>query len=142
MGDFRFLGPVEVSRRLEERDSLIGQLQRSKAGLIQNYEDMKKQQEEESKVSTDLNKGHSSPMSLAWRFQQVCVWFQARVSLAHALQSSRHDCSLLREHLEEEQEAKAELQRALSNANTQVVQWRTKYETEAVLRIEELEDAK
>eukprot|EP00066_Takifugu_rubripes_P028957 XP_011618223.1 PREDICTED: myosin-7B [Takifugu rubripes] len=106
---------AEVSRRLEERDSLIGQLQRSKAGLIQNYEDMKKQQEEESK---------------------------ARVSLAHALQSSRHDCSLLREQLEEEQEAKAELQRALSNANTQVVQWRTKYETEAVLRIEELEDAK
>lgn len=70
------------------------------------------------------------------------MWFQTRVGLAHALQSSRHDSSLLREQLEEEQEAKAELQRALSNANTQVVQWRAKYETEAVLRIEELEDAK
>lgn len=70
------------------------------------------------------------------------MWFQARVGLAHALQSSRHDGSLLREQLEDEREARAELQRALSNANTQVVQWRTKYETEAVLRIEELEDAK
>lgn len=70
------------------------------------------------------------------------MWFQARVSLAHALQSSRHECSLLKEQLEEEQEAKAELQRALSNANSQVIQWRAKYETEAVLRIEELEDAK
>lgn len=70
-GDFLSFGPAEVSRRLEERDSLIGQLQRSKAGLIQNYEDMKKQQEEESKVSTDLNEGRSSPKSVT--FHQVCV---------------------------------------------------------------------
>lgn len=71
----------------------------------------------------------------------MCV-FQARVGLAHAVQSSRHDYSLLREQVEEEQEAKAELQRALSKANSQVVQWRAKYETDVVLRIEELEDAK
>lgn len=68
--------------------------------------------------------------------------FQARVALAHAVQASRHECSLLKEQLEEEQEAKAELQRALSKVNNQVVQWRAKYETDAVLRIEELEDAK
>lgn len=68
--------------------------------------------------------------------------FQARVALAHAVQASRHDCGLLREQLEEEQEAKAELQRALSTANSQVVQWKAKYETDAVLRIEELEEAK
>lgn len=71
-----------------------------------------------------------------------CGSTQARVALAHAVQSARHDGALLRELLEEEQEAKAELQRALSNANSQVVQWRAKYETDAVLRIEELEDAK
>jgi len=68
--------------------------------------------------------------------------FQARVSLAHAVQTSHHDSSLLKEQLEEEQEAKAELQRELSKANGQVVQWRAKYETDAVMRIEELEDAK
>ncbi|XP_030588782.1 myosin-7B-like [Archocentrus centrarchus] len=106
---------TEYKRRLEERDAMIVQLQRLKAGVCQNVEDMKKQLEEES---------------------------QARVALAHAVQASRHDCSLLREQLEEEQEAKAELQRALSTANSQVVQWRAKYETDAVLRIEELEEAK
>ncbi|XP_060890208.1 myosin-7B-like [Labrus mixtus] len=106
---------AEYSRRLEERDAMISQLQRSKAGISQNFEDLKRQLEEESK---------------------------ARVSLAHAVQSSRHECGLLKEQLEEEQEAKAELQRALSNANSQVVQWRAKYETDAVLRIEELEEAK
>ncbi|XP_026009821.1 myosin-7B-like isoform X1 [Astatotilapia calliptera] len=106
---------TEYRRRLEERDATIAQLHRLKVGACQNVEDMKKQLEEESK---------------------------ARVALAHAVQASRHDCSLLREQLEEEQEAKAELQRALSTANSQVVQWKAKYETDAVLRIEELEEAK
>ncbi|KAK5895237.1 hypothetical protein CesoFtcFv8_011849 [Champsocephalus esox] len=106
---------AEYSRRLEEREAMISQLQRSKVGACQNAEDLKRQLEEQSK---------------------------ARVSLAHAVQGSRHDSSLLREQLEEEQEAKAELQRELSKANGQVVQWRAKYETDAVMRIEELEDAK
>ena len=39
---------------------------------------------------------------------------QAKSALAHALKSARHDCDLLREQYEEEQEGKAELQRALS----------------------------
>uniref|UniRef100_A0A8C2WD12 Myosin heavy chain n=1 Tax=Cyclopterus lumpus TaxID=8103 RepID=A0A8C2WD12_CYCLU len=106
---------AEYSRRLEERDAMIGQLQRSKAGVCQNSEDLKRQLEEESK---------------------------ARVALAHAVQAAHHGSSLLREQLEEEQESKAELQRELSKANSQVFQWRSKYETDAVLRIEELEDAK
>lgn len=62
--------------------------------------------------------------------------------MAHAVQASRLDCSLLREQLEEEQESKAELQRALSKVNSQVVQWKSKYETDAVMKIEELEDVK
>jgi len=67
---------------------------------------------------------------------------QAKNALAHALQSARHDCELLREQYEEEQEAKGELQRALSKANSEVAQWRTKYETDAIQRTEELEEAK
>ena len=71
------------------------------------------------------------------------LWLvQAKNALAHALQSARHDCDLLREQYEEEQEAKAELQRALSKANSEVAQWRTKYETDAIQRTEELEEAK
>ncbi len=54
------------------------------------------------------------------------------------MQSARHDCDLLREQFEEEQEAKAELQRGMSKANSEVAQWRTKYETDAVQRTEEL----
>ncbi|KAM4736836.1 myosin-7-like [Anableps anableps] len=106
---------VEYGRRLEEREVLIGQLQRSKASLSQDNENLKRQLEEDSK---------------------------ARVALAHAVEASRHDCSLVKEQLEEEQGAKAELQKALCKASSQLVQWRAKYETEAVLKIQELEDAK
>ncbi|XP_019724948.1 myosin-7B-like [Hippocampus comes] len=106
---------AECSRRLEEREVLCSQLQRSKAELCHKLEDLKRQMEEERKT---------------------------RVTLAQTVQASRHDCNQLREQLEAEQESKAELQRALSNANSQVAQWRTKYETDAMLRIEELEDAK
>ncbi|KAJ3594944.1 hypothetical protein NHX12_004249 [Muraenolepis orangiensis] len=67
---------------------------------------------------------------------------KAKNALAHAVQSSRHDCDLLREQYEEEQEAKAELQRSMSKANSEVAQWRTKYETDAIQRTEELEEAK
>lgn len=53
-----------------------------------------------------------------------------------------HDMDTLREQLEEEQEAKADLQRQLSKANAEVQLWRTKYESEGLARLEELEDAK
>jgi len=68
--------------------------------------------------------------------------FKAKNALAHAVQSARHDCDLLREQFEEEQEAKAELQRGMSKANSEVAQWRTKYETDAIQRTEELEESK
>ncbi|XP_062331513.1 myosin heavy chain, fast skeletal muscle-like [Osmerus eperlanus] len=105
----------ELSRQLEERESLVSQLTRNKQASTQQNEELKRLVEEEVK---------------------------AKNALAHALQSSRHDCELLREQFEEEQEAKAELQRSMSKANGEVAQWRTKYETDAIQRTDELEEAK
>uniref|UniRef100_A0AAV2JTZ1 Myosin heavy chain n=1 Tax=Knipowitschia caucasica TaxID=637954 RepID=A0AAV2JTZ1_KNICA len=105
----------ELTRQIEEKDSLVSQLTRGKQSYTQQIEDLKRQLEEEIK---------------------------AKNALAHAVQSARHDCDLLREQYEEEQEAKAELQRSMSKANSEVAQWRTKYETDAIQRTEELEEAK
>ncbi|KAM9211633.1 LOW QUALITY PROTEIN: myosin-6-like, partial [Leptosomus discolor] len=104
----------ELSRQLEEKEALVSQLTRGKQSYTQQLEDLKRQLEEEMK---------------------------AKNALAHALQSARHDGDLLREQYEEET-AKAELQRLLSKANAEVAQWRTKYETDAIQRTEELEEAK
>merc|ERR1711979_162285 len=63
-------------------------------------------------------------------------------SMNHALQAAHGDLDLMHEQLEEEQEAKADLQRALSKSHTEVANWRSKYENDALARMEELEDAK
>lgn len=53
-----------------------------------------------------------------------------------------HDMDTLREQLEEETEAKADLQRQLSKVNAEAQLWRNKYESEGLTRLEELEDSK
>ncbi|XP_034725429.1 myosin heavy chain, fast skeletal muscle-like [Etheostoma cragini] len=105
----------EFSRQLEEKEALVSQLTRSKQAYTQQIEELKRHVEEEVK---------------------------AKNALAHAVQSARHDCDLLREQYEEELEAKSELQRGMSKANSEVAQWRAKYETDAIQRTEELEEAK
>ncbi|XP_027765261.1 myosin heavy chain, skeletal muscle, adult-like [Empidonax traillii] len=120
---------------LQVEEDKVNTLTKAKTKLEQQVDDLEGSLEQEKKL---LSRGISrqvlelpTPMSP-----------QAKNALAHALQSARHDCDLLREQYEEEQEAKGELQRALSKANSEVAQWRTKYETDAIQRTEELEEAK
>ncbi len=72
----------------------------------------------------------------------MCVYVPGKEQFSSCGTLIQHDCELLREQFEEEQEAKSELQRALSKANAEIAQWRTKYETDAIQRTDELEDAK
>ncbi|KAF1374270.1 hypothetical protein PFLUV_G00248200 [Perca fluviatilis] len=69
----------EFSRLLQEKEVILSQISRAKLAFTQQVEELKRHVEEETK---------------------------AKNVLAHALQSARHDCHLLREQLEE-QEAKA-----------------------------------
>lgn len=85
---------------------------------------------------------HLKAVLITLTFHSESCASQAKCAMAHALQSARHDCELLREQYEEEQEAKGELKRGMSKANGEVAQWRTKYETDAIQRTEELEEAK
>ncbi|TKC39328.1 hypothetical protein EI555_002428 [Monodon monoceros] len=135
----------KLSRLLEEKESLISQLSRGKALATQSLEELRRQLEEESKVGQPL----AATEQAAWAqghwpgpMLRSLGSLQAKSTLAHAVQASRHDCDLLREQHEEEAEAQAELQRLLSKANAEVAQWRSKYEADAIQRTEELEEAK
>lgn len=59
-----------------------------------------------------------------------------------SLANTKHDLDLIKEQLEEERGGKSELQRLVSKLNTKVTPWRTKYETGAIQRMEELEETK
>lgn len=133
----------ELSRLLEEKESLISQLSRGKASATQSLEELRRQLEEESKVgSPGCQRAVWAGGPLARQMLRSPGSLQAKSALAHAVQALRHDCDLLREQHEEEAEAQAELQRLLSKANAEVAQWRSKYEADAIQRTEELEEAK
>lgn len=68
--------------------------------------------------------------------------FKERATLLGKFRNLEHDIDNIREQLEEEAEAKADIQRQLSKANADVQLWRTKYESEGIARVEELEEAK
>lgn len=53
-----------------------------------------------------------------------------------------HDIGVLREKLEEECDTNKNFQRLLSKASDETAMWRSKYETEGVARVEELEAAR
>ncbi|XP_006150230.1 myosin-16 [Tupaia chinensis] len=105
----------ELSREYEESQSRLNQILRIKTSLTSQVDDYKRQLDEESKSRS-----------------------AAVVSLAN----TKHDLDLLKEQLEEEQGGKSELQRLVSKLNTEVTTWRTKYETDAIQRTEELEETK
>uniref|UniRef100_A0A3B4Y833 Myosin-16-like n=1 Tax=Seriola lalandi dorsalis TaxID=1841481 RepID=A0A3B4Y833_SERLL len=105
----------DLSRELEDVQSKLTQVTRLKASLTSQVDELKRQVDEE-------NKGRNT----------------AVVALANA----RHDLSLLKEQLEEESEGRGELQRLVSKLNADVTSWRSKYETDAIHRTEELEETK
>ena len=63
----------ELSRQLEEKDSLVSQLTRSKQSYTQQIEDLKRQLEEEVKV-TGINSGSGGiPWHLTVGLQQTTI---------------------------------------------------------------------
>ncbi|GBL77558.1 Myosin heavy chain, muscle [Araneus ventricosus] len=105
----------EFQRQLEESESLNSQLSKLKMSLQTQLDDVKRMADEEARE---------------------------RATAMGKYRSIEHDLDSFREQLEEEQEAKADLQRQLSKANAEVQLWRSKYESEGLARLEELEESK
>ena len=62
-----------------------------------------------------------------------------RINLLGKMKNLQHELNVLKEHLEEEYEAKHEVERQLSKAFADIQLWKTRYETEGVARAEEIE---
>ncbi|KAL7829724.1 hypothetical protein AOLI_G00306090 [Acnodon oligacanthus] len=105
----------DLSRELGEAHSKLNQITRIKASLTTQNDELKRQVDEESK---------------------------ARSAAVIGLANAQHDLDLMKEQLDEEQEGKTEMQRLISKLNSEVTTWRTKYETDAIHKTEELEETK
>merc|ERR1711915_213669 len=62
-----------------------------------------------------------------------------RINLLGKMRNLQHELEVMKEHLEEEYEAKMEIERQLSKAFADIQLWKTRYETEGVARAEEIE---
>lgn len=105
----------DLSRQLEDVDSQVSQLNNLKSQLAQQLEDTKRLADEEARE---------------------------RATLLGKFRNVEHDLDGLREQLDEECAAKADLQRQVAKANADAQLWRAKYESEGIARVEELEESK
>ncbi|XP_074602160.1 myosin heavy chain isoform X13 [Brevipalpus obovatus] len=105
----------EIQRQLEEAESQVNQLSKLRSSLQSQLEEAKRTADEESRE---------------------------RAAMMGKYRNLEHDLDGLREQLEEEAEGKADLQRQLSKANAEITAWRTKFESEGLARLEELEESK
>ena len=58
------------------------------------------------------------------------------------MRNLQHELEVMKEHLEEEADAKIEVERQLSKAFADIQLWKTRYETEGVARCEEIDKVK
>ncbi|XP_076337304.1 myosin heavy chain, muscle-like isoform X5 [Tachypleus tridentatus] len=106
---------AEMQRQLEDAESQVAQLSKMKMSYLTQLEEARRVADEESRE---------------------------RAAVTGKYRNLEHDLDGMKEQLEEEQEAKADLQRQLSKANAEAQLWRSKYESEGLARVEELEDSK
>lgn len=65
-----------------------------------------------------------------------------RQAIAGQLKNYQHENDSLREQLDEEQEGKAECLRQISKLNAEIQQWKARFESEGLVKLEEIEEAK
>lgn len=136
----------DLSRDLEDVQSKLNQVTKLKASLTLQIDDLKRQVDEENKVQVTTNTNTSCDFLVLRPLVNCLVSLspplQGRNAAVVGLANARHDLSLLKEQLEEESEGRGELQRLVSKLNADVTSWRSKYETDAIHRTEELEETK
>merc|ERR1719492_512337 len=105
----------DLSRQIEETENAIGALQKNKISLGTQLEDTKKLADGEARDRA----------ALLTKFKALCS-----------------ESENLRMKIDEESEKKNDVLKALSKAQSEIQLWKSKYETEALGRIDELESGK
>ncbi|KAI4895604.1 hypothetical protein NFI96_002381 [Prochilodus magdalenae] len=135
---------AELGEQIDNLQRVKQKLEKEKTELKLELDDMASNMESIVKAKRALSDFSTQRAKLLTENGELGRQLEEKECLISQLTrgKSSHDCDLLREQFEEEQEAKAELQRALSKANTEIATWRAKYETDGIQRTEELEEAK
>lgn len=126
----------EQSRQLNDFASLKNRLHNENGELGRQLEDMENQ----------LNNLHRLKSQLASQLEETKRSYdeeaRERQALAAQVKNFEHENDSLRDQLDTESEAKAELLRQISKQNAEIQQWKARFESEGLAKLDEIEDAK
>merc|ERR1719436_407294 len=146
-----------VALELEEAQQQLGNDQNEKMALEKHgkmiqqqiydaqgrLEELQRALEEAERTAATLSKDRSSLTTQLEDAKRLAdAETRERINLLGKMRNLQHELEVMKEHLEEEADAKMEVERQLSKAFADIQLWKTRYETEGVARCEEIDKDK
>merc|ERR1719385_581003 len=126
--------------RLEELQRALHEADGSKRKIAVENCDLVHQFEEAERLAAQLSKDRTSLTTQLEDAKRLAdAETRERINLLGKMRNLQHELEVMKEHLDEEYEAKMEIERQLSKAFADIQLWKTRYETEGVARAEEIE---
>ena len=126
--------------RLEELQRALHEADGSKRKLTVENCDLVHQFEEAERLAAQLSKDRTSLTTQLEDAKRLAdAETRERINLLGKMRNLQHELEVMKEHLDEEYDAKQEVERQLSKAFADIQLWKTRYETEGVARAEEIE---
>lgn len=130
----------DMSGRLDEIQRALHEADSSKRKLVVENCDLQHHMEEAERFAAQLSKDKTSLTTQLDDSKRLAeAETRERINLLGKMKNLEHDLELMRDQLEEEYEAKQEIERQLSKALADINLWKTRYETEGLARTEEIE---
>ena len=127
----------DLLHQFEEAERTAVSLSKDRSSLTTQLEDAKRLADAETRERINLLGKMRCILVFNIHAFPVCYLF---VPLHNFLvRNLQHELEVMKEHLEEEADAKMEVERQLSKAFADIQLWKTRYETEGVARCEEID---
>merc|ERR1712214_78185 len=123
----------ELQRSLHEADGQKRKITVENCDLVHQFEEAERLAAQLSKDRTSL----TTQLEDAKRLADAET--RERINLLGKMRNLQHELEVMKEHLDEEYEAKMEVERQLSKAFADIQLWKTRCGTEGVARSEEIE---
>merc|ERR1712165_576690 len=126
--------------RLEELQRALHEADGAKRKLMVENCDLTHHLDEGERMAAQLSKDRTSLTTQLEDAKRLAdAETRERINLLGKMRNLQHELEVMKEHLDEEYEAKMEVERQLSKAFADIQLWKTRYETEGVARAEEIE---
>ncbi len=130
----------DLQCRLDDLQRMLNEADGAKRKLVVENCDLQHHLEEGDRTAIRLSKDKTSLSTQLDDTKRLAdAESRERINLLGKMKNLEHELELMREQLDEEYDAKQDLERQLSKALADANLWKTRYETEGLARIEEID---